>query len=189
MTLEDCSSTAHDCIPSLVPHCEAGAVVYTEGDDLYTAMIDSIANARDAVDFESYLFADDEVGRRFAEVFTRQATAGVRVRMLLDAEGCRSRLSKRLARRLSESGVEVRHFRPWRWGRPGRYWQRDHRKLLVMDGEVAYLGGFNIHRESSRASYGVQRWRDTHVRLGGSLARQAAGIYRSPIFRRGCGSS
>ena len=103
-------------------------------------MIDSIANARHEVGFESYLFADDEMGRRFADVLPKKASAGVHVRLLLDAEGSRSRWSKRLARRLSESGVEVRRFRPWRWGRLRRYWRRSHRKLLVMDDEVAYLG-------------------------------------------------
>jgi len=96
---------------------------------------------------------------------------------MLDAEGCRSRMSRRLTRRLADSGVEVRRFRPWRWGRPGQNWQRDHRKLLAVDGEVAYLGGFNIHRESSRAFFGEKRWRDTHVRLGGALARQVAGCF------------
>jgi cardiolipin synthase len=146
------------CLPSLTTEGEAHAILYTEGDDLYAAMIDSIANARHEVGLESYLFADDEVGRRFADVLAKKASAGVRVRLLLDAEGSRSRWSKRLARRLRKSGVEVRRFRPWRWGRLRRYWQRSHRKLLVVDDEVAYLGGFNIHRESSREFHGEQRW-------------------------------
>lgn len=171
------------CLPSLTTEGEAHAILYTEGDDLYAAMIDSIANARHEVGLESYLFADDEVGRRFADVLAKKASAGVRVRLLLDAEGSRSRWSKRLARRLRESGVEVRRFRPWRWGRLRRYWQRSHRKLLVVDDEVAYLGGFNIHRESSREFHGEQRWRDTHVRLVGPLARQATACF-SAFWRR-----
>lgn len=177
MTLEYHPSIDHDCTPALEPGCEVGAVLYTEGDDLYAAMIDSIASARHEINVESYLFADDEVGRRFADVLRKRAAAGVRVRLMLDAEGCRSRMSRRLTRRMADSGVEVRRFRPWRWGRPGQYWQRDHRKLLAVDGEVAYLGGFNIHRESSRAFFGEKRWRDTHVRLGGALARQVTGCF------------
>jgi cardiolipin synthase len=55
--------------------------------------------------------------------------------------------------------------------------------LLVVDGKTAFLGGFNIHRESSRAFYGEQRWRDTHVRLGGSLARHAADCFAA-FWRR-----
>lgn len=164
----------HDCPPSLIAGREVGAILYTEGDDLYAAMIDSIQTAQHEVDLESYLFADDEVGKSFADVLSKKAAAGVRVRLLLDAEGCRSRMSRKFTRHLADSGVEVRHFRPWRWGSPGKYWQRDHRKLLVVDGKAAFLGGFNIHRESSRTVYGEKRWRDTHVRLGGSLARQAA---------------
>jgi cardiolipin synthase len=173
----------HDCLPSLETGRDADAILYTEGDDLYAAMIDSIAIARHEVGLESYLFAEDEVGRRFADALVERAAAGIRVRLLLDAEGSRSRWSKRLARHLGDSGVEVRRFRPWRWGRLRRYWRRSHRKLLVVDGEVAYLGGFNIHRESSRMFYGEQRWRDTHVCLRGPLARQAAACFAA-FWRR-----
>ncbi len=177
MTPENDLAIDHDCTPALELGCEAGAVLYTEGDELYAAMIDSIASARHEISLESYLFADDEVGRSFADVLCKRATAGVHVRLMIDAEGCRSRMSRRLTRRLADSGVEMRRFRPWRWGSPSQYWRRDHRKLLAVDGEVAYLGGFNIHRESSRAYSGEKRWRDTHVRLGGALARQVAGCF------------
>jgi len=70
MTLEYHPAIDHDCTPALEPGCEAGAVLYTEGDDLYAAMIDSIARARHEINLESYLFADDEVGRRFADVLS-----------------------------------------------------------------------------------------------------------------------
>ncbi len=146
-------------------------------------MTASIEAGQHEIGFESYLFADDEVGRRLADALAKRALAGVRVRLLLDAEGCRSRWSKRLARRLGDSGVEVRMFRPRRWGRLQRYWRRSHRKLLVVDDEVAYLGGFNIHRESSRTFYGEERWRDTHVSLRGPLARQAAACFAA-FWRR-----
>jgi cardiolipin synthase len=170
---------SHDCLPTLATGREADAILFTEGDELYAAMIDSIENAQHEIALESYLFADDEVGRRFADVLIKKVAAGVRVRLLLDAEGCRSRMSRKLARHLADSGVEVRRFRPWRWGSPGKYWQRDHRKLLVVDGTTAFLGGFNIHRESSREFYGEKRWRDTHVRLGGSLAGQAGDSFNA----------
>src|SRR3989304_5086880 len=117
MTSRSFPSSPHDCLPSLPAGRAAGAFLYTEGDDLYAAMTDSIEAAQHEIGFESYLFADDEVGRRFADVLSERASAGVRVRLLLDAEGCRSRWSKRLARRLGDSGAEVRMFRPWRWGR------------------------------------------------------------------------
>ncbi|HET7921699.1 MAG TPA: phospholipase D-like domain-containing protein, partial [Gammaproteobacteria bacterium] len=78
--------------------------------------------------------------------------------------------SRALERRLRESGVRFRWFHRWSWRQPWRYNQRNHRKLLVVDGRVGFLGGFNIHRENSRRVFGEARWRDTHVRVGGELA-------------------
>ena len=60
----------HDCPPSLIAGREVGAILYIEGDVLYAAMIDSIQSAQHQVDFESYLFADDDVGKRFADVLS-----------------------------------------------------------------------------------------------------------------------
>jgi len=74
------------CLPSLTTGGEAHAILYTEGDDLYAAMIDSIANARHEVGFESYLFADDEMGRRFADVLPKKASAGVHVKAAMGSE-------------------------------------------------------------------------------------------------------
>jgi cardiolipin synthase len=74
--------------------------------------------------------------------------------------------------------VELRWFHRWQWSRPLRYNQRNHRKLLVVDAEQAFLGGFNIHRESSRAHFGTKRWRDTHVAVTGPLAEQTRAAFQ-----------
>lgn len=124
----DCCDSDHDCVPLLARGCDAGASLYIEGDELYAAMFDSIESAQRSVCLESYIFSDDEIGRRFAEALVRKASAGVRVRVLLDAEGCRSRCSKALVKHLRLGGVEVHVFRPWSWGSPRAYWRRDHRK-------------------------------------------------------------
>ncbi len=179
----DCCVRDHECLPPLERGCDAGTSFFTEGDDLYSDMLGSIESAQRSVCLESYIFSDDEIGRRFADVLARKASQGARVRVLLDAEGSRSRCSKRLLNQLRHRGVEVHVFRPWKWGSPRAYWRRDHRKLLVVDDEIAYLGGFNIHRESSRACYGKARWRDSHVRLRGSAAKQAAECF-SAFWRR-----
>jgi len=71
----------------------------------------------------------------------------------------------------------VRWFHRWSWRQPWRYNRRNHRKLLVVDGTRAYLGGFNIHRENSRSIYGEQRWRDTHIGISGPLASEALALF------------
>jgi len=147
--------------------------LFTEGDLLYEAMLASISTARRQVLLESYIFADDEIGRRFAAALIERAHAGVMVRVHLDAAGSLFWASHRLVSQLRRKGVAVRWFHRWSWRHPWRYNRRNHRKLLVVDSHYAYVGGFNIHRENSRAVYGDARWRDTHVGFRGTLAAQA----------------
>jgi cardiolipin synthase len=149
----------------------AGAMtVFIEGDDLYAAMLGAISRARHSIMLESYIFADDEIGRRFAAALGERARAGVQVRVNIDAAGSLFWGSHRLERILKADGVQVHWFHRWSWRHPWRYNRRNHRKLLVVDGGVGFLGGFNIHRENSREIFGAARWRDTHVEVQGQLA-------------------
>ncbi len=99
------------------------------------------------------------------------------MRLQLDAFGAGQRGVRALERDLLRSGVRFRWFHPFRPLRPLRYLQRDHRKLLVVDGREAFLGGFNIRRLNSRRLHGETRQRDTHVRVAGPLAALAAGHF------------
>jgi len=166
------------CNPSQKPEAGHDAIqLYTEGDTLFEAMLEAIANAQKQVWMETYIFADDEVGRRFAQALSERASAGVQVRLLVDALGSLFQFYRSLGPELERSGVQVRHFHRWQWREPLRYNRRDHRKLLVVDGKKAFLGGFNIHRQSSQRYYGAARWRDTHAAFQGDLARQAAELF------------
>ena len=153
--------------------------LYTEGDELYQDMLTGLAQARHTVRMESYLFAPDRIGWRFAEVLAQCARRGVAVRLHLDAAGSLFWSTQKLERYLRRSGVRVRWFHRWSWRSPLRYNRRNHRKLLIIDKQQAYLGGFNIHQENSRELYGEQRWRDTHVRIMGSLVAQASALFDS----------
>jgi len=164
------------CVPPL-KEGQDSFTVFTEGDELYEAMLTAIAAARQQVRLESYLFADDEMGWRFAEALADQAHKGVRVRLHLDAAGFLLHGSRRLKHYLREQGVQLRLFHRWHWRAPLRYNRRNHRKLLVVDERQMFLGGFNIHRKSSRALAGDQRWRDTHVSTSGPLVGEAAGLF------------
>ena len=134
--------------------------LFTEGDTLYAAMLASIRSARHRVWMESYLFAGDEIGRVFADTLAECAQSGVEVRVQLDAAGAFGRGVISIVRHLRAHGVAVKWFHRWNWHRPLRYNRRNHRKLLVIDDRTAYIGGFNIHRESSRRVFGEARWRD-----------------------------
>lgn len=164
------------CVPVLSPSHNTFQL-FTEGDALYKEMLAAIAAAQQRVDLESYIFADDEVGWWFAEALAERVSAGIGVRLHIDAAGSLFWTSRRLKNYLRQRGVEVRWFHRWNWRSPWRYNRRNHRKLLVVDNRRAYLGGFNIHRENSRVVYGDTRWRDTHIEMQGPLALVAAQLF------------
>lgn len=151
--------------------------VFTEGDELYAAMLADIAHAQAQIRFETYIFVDDVVGRRFLEAFMERARAGVAVRVRLDHAGSWFGIGREAIDALEDAGVIFHWSRRWTWRRPFVFQKRNHRKLLVVDRDVAYLGGFNIHAENSRAAFGEQRWRDTHLRLKGPIVDDALEAY------------
>ena len=152
-------------------------VLFTEGDLLYADMLEHIGTAQSEILLESYIFADDEIGQRFAAALSRRAQEGISVRVHLDAAGSLFWASRKLTDSMISNGVRVRWFHRWDWHQPWRYNRRNHRKLLVIDADTAWTGGFNIHRENSLTVYGPRRWRDTHVRFGGALALRAKKLF------------
>lgn len=175
MPLEQRSSKSN--IPPGFEQSEPSCVVFTEGDELYDAMIGDICRARESIRLESYIFAGDEIGKRFTAALTERAQAKVTVQLHLDAAGALFEGTYSLVQNLLRAGVEVRWFNRWRWSRPMRYDRRNHRKLLVIDHRCVYVGGFNIHRQSSQMLMGLLRWRDVHVRVSGRLLGQAKSLF------------
>ena len=171
---------AHEHACLCVPELREGSDtfrLFTEGDKLYEVMITAIGGAQQAIRLESYIFAADEVGRHFADALAARARAGLDVRLHLDFHGAYFRAFRSLKGELESAGVRFQWFHPWQWRHPFRYLHRNHRKLLVIDDREAFLGGFNIRQENSRVLHGESRQRDTHVRVGGELARLAAILF------------
>ena len=151
--------------------------LYNEGDDLYAAMLSAIAGARGSILMETYIFADDEIGRQFAEALIEANRRGVDVRLHVDAAGSLFWHSRRMERQLRDAGIKLRWFHRWSWRQPWRYNRRNHRKILVIDRRLVFLGGFNIHRENSRIVYGEERWHDLHISVSGHYGEQAAQLF------------
>jgi cardiolipin synthase len=142
-----------------------------DGEAAYPAMLEAIAAARREICLETYILEDDQAGDRFADALVAKAHQGVLVRMIVDAIGSFG-LGDAFRRRLSDAGVKLAEFHPvapWRrrWG-----WSvRDHRKLLVVDGQVAFAGGLNLADPYAPRSWGGGAWHDVHVRVEGPVAR------------------
>ena len=147
--------------------------------DALDTMLEMIASAQRSVHFENYIIHDDDTGRRFAAAWALRARAGVRVRVLYDAFGCLG-TGSRYWRELRTNGVDVRPFRPIWTSRPTEAFSRDHRKLLVVDGEQAMAGGLCIGNEwAGDPADGRPSWRDTMVKVcGPAVAALDAGFSR-----------
>ena len=146
-----------------------------DGPQTHAAMLEAIASAEHHVHLETYILADDEVGARFADALAAKAREGVTVRVIYDSIGSRDP-SGDLWASLQTAGVGVRTFNPpdpIQDQNPFDIDTRDHRKLLIVDGRVAFTGGINIDRNYARPSDAVggqsasSGWRDTHIRIAG----------------------
>ena len=138
--------------------------IYFNGKDALNAMLDAMRSAKTHIHLQSFIIEDDKVGQQFKDVLIAKAKEGVEVRMMYDGFGGR-KLSRRFLSELSDAGVELLNFSPFRLiFLPPIVNYRNHRKILVVDGQTGFLGGCNI---ADRYMDGgdFPEWRDTHVRI------------------------
>ncbi len=160
-----------------------------DGPSTYAAMLSAIENAKDHINMETYIFEDDEVGQQFAAILIAKQQSGVQVNLIYDSAGSFN-TPKEFFSAMKQSGINILEFNPinpldkrkdWEWN------QRDHRKLLIVDGKVAFLGGINISSVYSSGSFGGSSkraskkskdgemgvpWRDTHLQVAGPVVAE-----------------
>jgi cardiolipin synthase len=136
------------------------------GDEIFPAMLAAIRSAKVTITFETYIYWSGHVGKEFADALAERAKAGVRVHVLLDWLGSNKIDSEELAE-LKESGVEVERYRPLRWYSLSRMNSRTHRKILVIDGRIGFIGGVGIADQWSGHAQSPDHWRDSHFQLEG----------------------
>jgi cardiolipin synthase len=151
-----------------------------DGEQVFPAMLQAIAAAREEILLEMYWFHSDRIGTIFAEALCEKAREGVRVQIIYDAVGSwEARLG--MFDEMRAAGVEVYQFNPiapWRKRfNVGVVNRRDHRKLLIVDGRVFFTGGINIGDAWAPVADGGQGWRDDMVRVDGPAALQARALF------------
>jgi cardiolipin synthase len=151
-----------------------------DGPATYRAMFAAIGRAKHHINVESYIFEDDEIGRQFADLLLDRQANGVQVNVIYDSVGAFA-TPKTFFDRLTQAGVQVLEFNPVNplaLKKPWSLTHRDHRKLLVVDSETAFIGGINISSVySSGSSIGgsggpvdpTTGWRDTDIQLEGPV--------------------
>jgi cardiolipin synthase len=151
-----------------------------DGGATYEAMFNAIRNAKDHINMETYIIEDDEVGNRFADALIGKQQEGVQVNLIYDSVGSMA-TPKTFFKRLIDAGIKILEFNPVNPLTAKKGWNvnhRDHRKLLIVDGQTAFLGGVNISSVYSGGSFSQQSaaqpekaapWRDTHMQVDGPV--------------------
>jgi cardiolipin synthase len=150
--------------------------VLTDGNATFDALGAAIDGARHHVHAQYYLIRNDATGRWFRDRLVAAAKRGVRVRLLLDGYGCFA-LGRGWRRPLRKAGVRIADFLPMRSVLLQPVNLRNHRKIVVVDGAVAFTGGFNVGDEYRGQMRGVGGWRDVHLRIEGPAAAELQRVF------------
>lgn len=142
--------------------------IYTDGLDKFGALVEEIRNAKEFIHIEYYIIRYDEVFFRIAEELIKKAEEGIEVRILYDSMGCRT-MKEKYWKMLRSHGIKTAVFFPAFLKKLHlRVNYRNHRKIVVIDGKTAFVGGFNIGKEYIGQSKKFGYWRDTHLKISGS---------------------
>lgn len=140
--------------------------IYTSTQDAWVSMKKAIASAKKSIYWEIYTFADDEIGHSFFDILEQKAREGVDVKIIIDSLGTFWFAKPRIGS-LKAAGVELlffyerkKKYRGW-WK---RMWSRTHRKILIVDEQIGFIGGVNVKKE-------MEDWLDMHVRVEGKIVR------------------
>ncbi len=152
--------------------------ILQNGDEIFPAMLDAIAQAETSINFETYIYWSGAIAQRFAEALIDRARNGVEVRVLLDWAGSNA-MDFDLIDAMEAGGVQVTRFRPLRWYTLDRINNRTHRKFLVIDGRVGFIGGVGIGDEWRGRARNPDEWRETHYRVTGPVVAAMQGGFAS----------
>jgi cardiolipin synthase len=141
------------------------------GAEIFPAMLEAIRGARTSVTFETYIYWSGEVGEEFTAALSERARAGVPVAVTIDWAGS-VKMDRALLDRMEEAGVRLQRYRPLRWYNLGRFNNRTHRKLLVVDGRIGFTGGVGIADHWQGEARNPEQWRDMHFRVEGPAVAQ-----------------
>jgi cardiolipin synthase len=146
------------------------------GREIFPAMLSAIRAARRSIDFETYIFWDGEIAKQVTEALAERAQAGVTVNVILDAQGTGKMGSENLTR-LEAAGAHVVKYHSIVWLDPRRYNNRSHRKLLVIDGKIGFVGGVGIADEWLGDGESPEHWRDNHYKVTGPVVAQLQAVF------------
>ena len=141
--------------------------ILNDGSETFEAIFDQCEKAQAYIHLQYYLIRDGDLTDRFKQIFSRKLKEGVKVRLLYDHLGSWD-LSNEYVEELKQLGVMIFPFMPVRFGNLARVNYRNHRKILIVDGDVGFIGGINVDDKYIHDNHELGHWTDTHLRLHGT---------------------
>jgi cardiolipin synthase A/B len=148
------------------------------GDEIFPAMLGAIRSAQHTINFETYVWWEGHIAREFVDALSERARAGVKVNVIIDALGAR-KMGKENEQHLRDAGVEIVKYHTFFWNDPRRYNYRTHRKLLIVDGKIGFIGGVGIADQWNGNGEGIEKYRDNHYRVSGPVVAQLQAAFVS----------
>ncbi|NMB19487.1 MAG: cardiolipin synthase [Firmicutes bacterium] len=148
--------------------------IFTNGKPKFQRLFEDLRAAKDHIHVQYFTIHNDPIGRELIEILKEKASQGVEVKLLYDSFGCFMTFVRPLFWELKRAGGHVRGIRPY--ARALNY--RNHRKLVIVDGSIGYLGGMNLGERYATGVKGME-WRDTHIRLTGGGVHDLQQIFMS----------
>ena len=146
------------------------------GEQIFPAMLAAVRSAKTTITFETFIYWSGDIGREFAQALDDRARAGVKVHVLLDWLGS-DKMDASLIEKMKSAGVQVHKFHPPHWTHLPRFNNRTHRKLLVVDGRLAFTGGVGIAPQWTGRAQDPQHWRDNHFQIEGPVVAQMQSVF------------
>ena len=148
-----------------------------DGKKTFNRIFETLQAAEESIHVQYYIFEEGELADRLLELFVQKEAAGVEVRLIYDSIGSLS-LSRGYLKRLRDAGIEVHNFLPYRFGKfltSLNY--RNHRKIIVVDGKIAFTGGINISDKYLKGDRQLGMWHDMHLMVRGQAAHQLDAVF------------
>ena len=162
--------------PVLVPGNKIDLL--NNGDEYFPAMLNAVRTARKTVNFESFIFASDSIGHQFRDAFCDRARSGVEVRVLLDGIGSGWDLNNSDVRMMKKAGCKFAYYHPTSSLRMDRTNRRTHRRVLVVDGRVAFTGGAAFEDRWTGHAQDKDHWRDAQIRIEGPVVAKMQAAFQ-----------
>ena len=141
------------------------------GNEIFASMLEAINSAKKTITFETFIYWEGNIGKKFARSLSQKASEGIKVHVMLDWVGSR-RMEQSSIDQMKKAGVHVEYYHPLRWYNVTRINNRTHRKILVVDGKIGFTGGVGIADEWTGNAEDEKHWRDSHFRVEGPVVNQ-----------------